>query len=237
MGTAARNSKIIINASDMSAYLRSWDSSFTQVLEDSTAFGASVLAKKWTPTLSEQVDVFGGFQNATADTGINAVVRAAKTNGTRSIVVVYPTGETIGASGIAIEGDLSSRGLPTEVASVLRIEAEFRSSVGEEDVVSLHATEEETLDGNGDTVDNSAATTDGGAAYLWVPDVTTDITVTIRHSSDNFAADDTLLASFTQVTTDRSWQRVAITGSIKQYVRAVWDLTGDATFGVALHRR
>ena len=58
-------------------------------------------------------------------------------------------------------------------------------------------------------------------------------------ADDNFAADDTLLATFTINPTDKSSERVAIAAgtTIKRYTRCVWTLTGNAKFGVALHRK
>ena len=125
----------------------------------------------------------------------------------------------------------------TPVDGVVKMSAEFTSSTGEEDVISLHALAQETADGNGTTVDNGASSANGGAVYLHVTEMTTALAVTVRHSTDNFVSSDVLLATFTADPAAGTAQRIALTGTINRYVRVVWDLTDDATFGAAINRR
>lgn len=235
-GTSGRNSAIHVNAFDLSGYFRGLDVSDDVTLEDTTAYGPSVAGKSFTPTLQESTLSLKGFWDPTLVTGVNVVIRAALAAATKSIVSVWPTGDAVGQAGMAMQADVANRKVSAPVDNVVTLEVEFKSSVGDEDVVSLHALTQETVDGNGTIVDNGAATTDGGSAYLHVPDITTSIIVTLRHSSDNFAVDDTLLGTFATVSADRGEERIALSGTIKQYVRVVWDLTGNATFGVGLHR-
>lgn len=73
---------------------------------------------------------------------------------------------------------------------------------------------------NDGIVDDGASSTAGAEAVLQVFSVTggTSITVTINHSTDNFAANDVVLITFT-VATGRTAERVAVTGTVNRYRR------------------
>lgn len=236
-GQSARQTEIGVNAHDLSGYFKGYDSSWEIGLEDTTTFAAARTAKSWTLLLEEAAMTLTGFWDQTATTGVNTVIRDALASATKAIVTLWPTGDAVGEEGVAMEADLGSRPVSGAVESVITIGAEFRSSTGEEDVVCLHGLTEETLDGDGDTVDNGAATSNGGSAFLEVSDVTTDNTVTLRGSTDNFVANDTLLGSFTLVNADYTTERIELSGTIPRYVRASWNLTGNSTFRVALNRK
>jgi hypothetical protein len=112
-----------------------------------------------------------------------------------------------------------------------------QSIVGVERGKRIHAKAEESSDGNGATDDNGAATSNGGSAYLHAPDVQGTLTVTIRHSTDNFGADDTLLGSFTAFTAARG-QRITFSGTVKRYTRVAHTLGGSpATYATDLIRK
>jgi hypothetical protein len=236
MAQSARNASIGVNGFDLSGYFRAFDTAWEIGLEDTTTFSATRVAKSWTLLLEEAMWTLTGFWDATAIVGVHAVIKAALALATKSIVTVWPTGDAVGSRGKALQADLSSRTVEGAVDSVLTIGAEFKSSVGEEDVVSHHALAQETIDGNGTTVDNGAATTNGGVAYLEVSAVTTNVLVTVRHSTDNFGANDVLLGTFA-LATARGAQRLEIAGTINRYTRFVWDLTGNTTFRGSLGRK
>lgn len=235
MGTAARNTAIHVNGTNLSGYFSQEDSTWTGGLEDTTAYGSAVTAKTWTPTLSEGTLTLAGFWDDTAG-GILDVLNAAYASATQAICSIWHTGDSVGNRGVAIKGDVKTTKDSAQVDGVLKISTEVTSSVGEEDVISLHALTQETADGNGTTVDNTAATTAGGSAYLHVSEMTTALTVHIYHSTDNFATDDTLLATFAADPTANTAERITISGTIRQYTRVEWTQTGNATFGVGLHR-
>jgi len=119
-----------------------------------------------------------------------------------------------------------------------RISAAVQSSTGQEAIVSLHAMGTEyTAAFTGTTYDFSAASTSGGSAYIQVVSAATTAIISIRHSSDNFAADNDELVAFTAAT-GRIAERVTFTGAVKQYVRVIGDITASEsiTFCVGIHR-
>lgn len=238
MGTAARNTAILINGYDWSGYFDTFDANDEVDLQESTTFGPSVVGRSRTPTVQDCQISLVGFWATLIATYIYARIVAAITDGSEAVCFLWPVGDTVGNVGFAWKGYISSRKVNGKIDGLLGVSVDFKSNVGDEDVVSLHSmSTSELADFTGATVDNGAATTAGGSAYLQIGDISFLATVTIRHSSDNFAADDTLLCSFTAGQADRWSERVEISGTIKRYTRVVVDYSsGGGYIAAALHR-
>lgn len=88
----------------------------------------------------------------------------------------------------------------------------------------------------GASVNNSAPTTNGGVGYLICTAVSTTLDVVIEDSANN--TDWATLVTFAQLAggTEGS-QAIAVTGTVRQYLRATWTIGGTATFFVAFGRR
>lgn len=103
--------------------------------------------------------------------------------------------------------------------------------------VSLHDLEAETGDEDGSSVDNAAASSNGGVGHLHLTAYSglTSAVVKIQHSANN--SDWTDLISFTSATGATS-ERKTVTGSVSRYLRYSVDATGtgSATFAVAFAR-
>jgi hypothetical protein len=109
---------------------------------------------------------------------------------------------------------------------------------------SLTAHAAVTATGNGSTVDDLAATSNGGVAHLHVTAVagtsSPTCTVLVQHSVNGSTGWDTL-ATFTQVTTSTSAQRVAVAAgtTVRRYLRASYTIAGTGpsyTLAVAFAR-
>jgi len=92
-----------------------------------------------------------------------------------------------------------------------------------------------TTSSNMTAIDESAPSANGAVGYLQVTDIGVDDTlaVTIEHSSDNFAADTSTLITFSVVNgavAVHAAERVAASGTVKQYVRVKWVFAGVATY-------
>lgn len=74
---------------------------------------------------------------------------------------------------------------------------------------------------NGATIDNGAATTNGGAAYLHVTVAGGTWAIAVYHSTDNFSANNVLLGTFTADGTAITAEQLTFTGTINRYVRYV----------------
>jgi hypothetical protein len=149
----------------------------------------------------------------------------------------YPENDIYGNSGYALLACQNAYSVTSTKDDAARISVGAQSNVGLERVISLHALDAETASWTGTVLNNGTATSNGGAAYLQVTAATGTVEVSIRHSTDNFAADDTELCAFTAVTGITS-QRVAFTGTVKKYVRGIATLAGgeSITFNLAISR-
>jgi len=159
-----------------------------------------------------------------ADDGGDEVINGLLA-GEDKVIAFYPQGDAAGRVGYGVAGELTTYEPTEPIDGPGTISIEMQSSVGAERGVSLQPGSTSVVaTGNGATVDNAVATTAGGSVQLHVLDKIggTNITVEIHHSTDNFAGDDTILATFTVQTTDLVAQRIAIASgtTIKRYVRA-----------------
>lgn len=82
----------------------------------------------------------------------------------------------------------------------------------------------------GNAIDLGASSPNGGAGYLQVTDLSTAavaaMTVTLRHSADNVTFTD--WASFTNVSTAPSAERISSTAALQRYVAAKWEGSSGA---------
>lgn len=98
-------------------------------------------------------------------------------------------------------------------------------------------------DGNGTTVDLGAAITTGGLLTLSVESggiINGFSYIQVNHSSDNFASDNTMLASLAAPPASGTSYSASIAPgtTIKRYVRVVWHLPGSTcSFSVGLSTR
>lgn len=93
---------------------------------------------------------------------------------------------------------------------------------------------------NNTAIDTTTSLAFGAQAYLHVFSFTgTDVTVKIQDSADNSTFADVTSFAFTEVTSAPTSERIAVTGTIRRYVRAVTVTTGGfsaLTYAVALRK-
>lgn len=232
-----KTSAVYVGGYNLSAYFKSASPKASADVADVTCLGASVksyIAGVKDGTLSVE-GVFDGAADV-VDEELAAVFGVAGTE-----VSAYPGGESaVGTAGYGLSAIHNSYSVDAPVDGVVTVSGEFQSSVALERILSLHPLAAETGTGNGSTHNNSAATTDGGAAYLHITAFNgTDVTISINHSTDNFVASDDELCAFTQATAVGS-ERVAIAAAttVRQYARVVIAGTfTSVTFSVGLYRR
>ena len=121
----------------------------------------------------------------------------------------------------------------------LMVTLEGQSVVGIENSTILFPETTLTTTTNSTTHDNLVATTAGGSAYVHLLTATAPVgfALTLRNSTDNFAADDTLLATFTIGASSGNHERIIFSGTVKRYVRAALTLaSGTVVLWVAYYR-
>lgn len=97
-----------------------------------------------------------------------------------------------------------------------------------------------TGDGSSAYVDNGAASTAGGSAYLHITGLSAGDTIVVTiEDSANGSSGEATIGTFTLDGSAINGERIAIAGTIRRYTRATYDVTGAGVsfpLAVALHR-
>ena len=228
-----KNVNIFVNEFDFSTYFNDVSASSTVETAEVSAFGSS--AKSYIVGLQDGTVSLSGMFDGTA-TGTDVVFSSVLGSATKQLVVVAPSGNSVGANAIVLEADDTSYEVSGAVADVVQTSAEFQSSDGVEHGKILSSGTAISSTGNG-----TSASTNGGVGFLSVPTNTRNgnITVKVQQSADNSTFTD--LITFTEVTsTQKTSERVEVTGTVARYLRVSYTVagsTGSATPVVAFARR
>ncbi len=224
---------------DASAFLTSYENPVS--VETSPKFGFKATAK--THTASQDRDAqpaYEGYFDGVAgsiDEIMDALLGDDENGDGAALFSHSPAGGALGDLVKCSQGINTEYGVGSDDDTSVAFTVSAQSIVAVETGVVTHALAAESSDTNGATTDNGAATSNGGSAYIHAPAVAGTLTLTIRHSTDNFVGDDTLLGSFTAFTGPRG-QRITFSGTVKRYTRDVWTLGGSpATFATDLIRK
>lgn len=233
--SAGYNPRVMLAGYNLSTFLNSASGSDKTNLLDVSAFASAW--RTFIPGLKESSITIQGFSDNTAG-AVTAVLGTCFASNNK-IVTSFPIGDTFGNQGRGMSALESTYGVTSPVDGVTQIDGEFTSNTGHDPIISLRALAAATGTGNGAIYDNTAATSNGGAGYLQIEDFQgTNITVSINHSTDNFASNNVQLLAFAQVTADNSAERVAFSGSCSRYRRIVIAGTfTSVTFQVGLCAR
>jgi len=233
-----KNVNVFINEFDFSTYFNDVSATSTVETAEVSAFGSN--AKEYIVGLLDgTVSLSGMFDGTT--TGTDTVFSSVLGSATKQNVIVAPSGHSNGANAIVLEADDTSYEVSGAVADVVQTSAEFQSSDGVEHGKILSSGAAISATGNGTSVDNAAASTNGGVGFVSVPTNTRNgnITVKVQQSADNSTFTD--LITFTVVTSaQKTFQRAEVTGTVARYLRVNYTVagsTGSATPVVAFARR
>lgn len=239
---AGKDTKILVGEENLSGFFRSFDMGAELGPLETTVFGNA--DRTYIVGLRNGTVSFDGFFDSSAD-AIDVELQALLGQVAGEPLTLAPEGLVAGKRVYLISGKETRYSVTAPVDGVVAASADFQADGGIGFGASLHDLTAETATGTGTIVDNIGATTNGGAVHIHVTAVTASggdtLDVTVRHSTDNFAGDDTLLATFAQITTAKLSERVVIAAgtTVKQYVRAIWTKAGASptwTFAVALGR-
>jgi hypothetical protein len=233
-----KDSLVFVHGKNVTGYFRSFSVPTDIDTAEVSAFGDS--DKKYIVGMNDGTmggdGIFDGAASA-IDEKLSGLVGASD-----KVVSYFPAGDAKGATGKAALADETSYEASSDLGDAVAFTFEAQATLsGIERVVSV-LSKATSVAATGDQAiqNDGAASTLGGSAFLHALSKVggTVADVTLRHSTDNFVANDTLLATFTQVSAAGVAERVAIAGTIKQYVRAAVTLGsgGTWTFSVALHR-
>jgi hypothetical protein len=205
---------------------------------ETTAFGAS--AKSYiTGILDGNISLSGMF-----DGDANAVDDHLKTTigaEAADVATILPEGAATGKAAYSAAVRQTSYEISSPIGDVVAVSLEVQADGGVDRCVVLNGEQAVTSSGNGSPVDNTAASSNGAAAYLHVTANTRDgaSTFKVQASADGSTWAD--LVTFTSVSaTSTTAQRVLVSGSVPRYLRASHapgGSSGSVTYTITLGRR
>jgi hypothetical protein len=234
VGTIGNKSVHLFNGYDFTAFLNNFSLPMKGKAAKGTTFGKT--AQVYFDGAPQGADFTNsGFFSGSAGEA-NAVLRAAL----RGIVIyaLCPTGNVDGSVSYGIKAVDTKHSKSSDLTNVVPIGIGGTSKVGGERCITLHALAAQTTDDQGTSIDNGAETTAGGAGYLQMTAVSGACVITLEHSDDDAATDPyTAIVTFDSMSTIGA-QRVAVAKgtTIKQWVRAAWNVGTSATFYAGLCR-
>jgi hypothetical protein len=235
-----KDTKVYAGGYDLTAYFRSISVGGQADTAERSTFGDSskeYIAGLREASLSGETILDGGTAVGTGDLFLSGLL-----GGTAWNWIVWMGGDSLGSRGVALPSLEVSYEPSAEISDVVVASVEGQSSGGFDGVTALAGLAQRSASGNGsDPGDGIAGGSNfGWAAYLYATAVagSPTLTVSIQDSADNSTFAGLVGGTFTNVTAARAAQRLAGAGTVRQYVRAAWTLSGgSATFGVAFSRK
>lgn len=238
-----KNTKVLVNASDLSSYFNDVTANATVEVAETTTFGATGGSKTYVTGLNDGTLSLSGLFDGAAG-AVDEVISGVLGSSTDvNFTIAQDGGLTVGSRCIIGQSIDTKYDVKAPVAGVVSVSADFQADGGTDPGVVLAGLSSVSATGNGTSVDGTVATTNGGTGLLHVTANTRNgtIVVKVQHSSDNSTWAD--LATFTTVstTTTTSERVVVATGTtVNRYLRANYTVagsTGSATVTVAFARR
>jgi hypothetical protein len=233
--THGKDALVLSNGYDVSGFLSSVTLAGEADVAEVSTLGND--DKAYIPGLRDATISVEGFYSG-ASGQIDELLEARLGTTTTWTVVFTPDAE--GALAYGVRAVDTSYEIGAEIGGAVSISAEGQVTEGREAARVLHPLVLETTSDVGGGVDNTGSSPGGLAGYLHVTDVDgtlPTLDVKIQHSVDNSTWVD--LATFTQVTTPNSYERVAVTGTVNRYLRVNFTIGGttpEFTFHVAAAR-
>jgi hypothetical protein len=234
-----KSSKVYLDEFDMSAYLNSSDVSFTNETAETTAYGAEARSyamsqETGTLSLAGMYDAVSGA--GSSDQEFAAILGAAVT----PVVTIATAAGTIGNRAVLAQAAETSYTTASPVADInsVTVDMQCTSDVSTNIISGLSygvqlATGSSIAFGalgNLASVDNLAASLNGGVAIMHAVANTVDAATTIKvqHSTDDAVWAD--LITFTDVASTSLGSEIsAVTGTVNQYLRAIATAAGATT--------
>jgi hypothetical protein len=243
-----KNTNVLLDEFDLSAYFNSVDVSATTDTAETTAFGSS--SKSYIVGLADATLSLSGMFAQDAD-GSDEELSAILGSATTPIVSVLLDAGTIGNRAVAAKAHETSYAISSPVADIVTVTADFNSSTdgtanltyGLRTGVQLTTGASIAFGSLGDlaSVDQSASSANGGMANLHVTANTVDdaVVIKVQDSADDLTFADLITFSSVTATTVTSEQK-AVTGTVERYVRVTASsssaTTGSITFNVVFAR-
>lgn len=231
MGTVATDtSKLIgMGAGNISCFANEFSMSGEYAIDDASGMcdtqNQNVMGKQGVATVSAS----GRYEDGSGSIAVTANTRLESDE--NEVVIMLPLGIGHGLPAMCEHGLTTMAEVESPADGLTTIGIEGASDVGLDLGFQLGVYSTAiTADGQSADLDMDAASTSGGAAYVIVTDLTglTAVDVTIEDSADGSTGWATI-ATLPQITADNQAERVEISGAVKRYLRAVYNVTGTGS--------
>jgi hypothetical protein len=224
-----KSAAVLLDGADVSAYFNQAETNIEVDTGETTTFGSS-----WKTYIAGQAAgtfPFSGYFDPTWNDLWDNIGDAPG-----SVLTFGPGGVAVGAAVRLVKVLTASYTEGAEIGGVVTFDWDVTAdgTVGFGRVIAASAAI--TADANGSSYDYTAQTTAGGIAHLHVFSVSASdsIDVTIEDSSTGSSGWATIGTFATKSAAGA--ERIAIAGTIKRYVRAVYDVTGtDVSIVCSVH--
>lgn len=233
-----KNTSVLVNQFDLSRALRKHDAQRQANELECTTYQAT--AREYVTDLPDGTLSLEGFYRSdpVEQDQITDVFNSLIETDTPNVVTIAPEGASAVGKRALLQSAVQTRAEAQSAATgLLQSMASFRG--GFQHGVVLAPVQAYSATGNGASVDNGAATENGGVGHLHIPAVAgTDPEAVwkIQHSADDSTWAD--LITFATAT-EATYERVEVVGTVEQYLRAIRTISGtgaEFTAGVAFAR-
>lgn len=215
-----KDARVYLGSRDISGDINNVAPEFSAATHDTTRFSSGGWSEADAGLLSWDVKIDGWHDPVAGGFGRQLESLLGAAGGLLSIY--EDRADAIGDNGILFpDAILEQRSQPVKVDELIKLSGSFKpASAGRVGFLAklLHVLGAEAATGNGASVNNAAASANGGRANLHITATTgTGGTVKVQHSADNTTFAD--LITFTAAAAATSETR-EVSGTVNQYIRA-----------------
>jgi hypothetical protein len=217
-GQAGLNQKLVMDGHSLTDFITDIKESDDVGLADITTLGHT--AKVVAVTISDGKMTINGIWDG-QEAAIHDILTAAKRAASGQVVTYGLAGFTLGYPASLLSSRETNYEKGGAISDVVKFTASFQADGGIDEGVILHIDSAETGTVNGSSVDNGAATTNGGVAHLNAIAFTgTNCTIKIQHSANNSTWAD--LLTFSDITDIGALRAIVAAGTtVNRYLRMI----------------
>lgn len=232
MAVHGKGTKLLMDGWLMHDITNSFENPATVDTAETTVFNSSGAKTYVTGVKDATLTAEGFFVSSSSDSSVEDTLHSALPTSGLNVWSYWPNGtSTAGNSGYGMTSIETGYTITSPVDGTIDISVDGQVSDGSDRIESLQLLScAVTSTGQGTGLDGGAASTNGAIGYFQrVTNTTNAITVAIQDSNNNSTFAN--LISFSSVTS-RAGERVAVAGTVKQYVREVHTTTGALGTGI-----
>jgi hypothetical protein len=229
---------VLYNGANLTSYFNEASVSNSVETAETTAFGND--AKTYiTGLIDGTISATGMFDGAVG--AVDATLTATLGATDADVMTVMPEGATADKRTYSCAVRETSYEISSPVGDVVAANLEVQATGGVDTGKVIEGLTSVSASGNSTSINNGAATSNGGVAYLHVTVNSRDgaSTFKVQHSTDNVSFVD--LATFSSVAASATGgERVAVTGTVNQYLRSEYvpgGSSGSVTYTMAFARK